>query len=141
MLMPRKRPPFVACWRDRHGKIRVYFRKERGPRLPLPDTIGSNEFNAAYHAALTEQLDPPRQRLVRATPGTIGALIISYIQSAAYIGLRETSKTGYRSRIEMLRIQHGHRSIVGLSRERIVTGISRSSGEPHRDCRSDKTGV
>jgi enterobacteria phage integrase len=123
MLMPRKRPPFVEVWRDRHGKVRVYFRKERGPRLPLPDSIGSDEFNVAYHAALTGQIDPPRQRHVRAAPGTIGALIISYMQSAAYRGLRETSKTGYRSRIEMLRTQHGHRSIEGLSRERIITGI------------------
>jgi hypothetical protein len=29
ILMPRKRPPFVEVWRDRHGKLRVYFRKER----------------------------------------------------------------------------------------------------------------
>ena len=50
--MPRKLPPFVERWRDRHGKIRVYFRKDRGPRIPLPDTIGSDEFNVAYEAAL-----------------------------------------------------------------------------------------
>jgi enterobacteria phage integrase len=49
--MPRKRPPFVELWRDRHGKVRVYFPKDRGARLPLPDAIGSDEFNAAYHAA------------------------------------------------------------------------------------------
>jgi hypothetical protein len=48
MLMPRKRPPFVEVWRDRLGKVRVYFRKDKGPRVPLPDTIGSDEFNAAY---------------------------------------------------------------------------------------------
>jgi integrase len=121
--MPRKRPPFVEVWRDRLGKVRVYFRRQRGPRLRLPDKMGSDEFNAAYHAALTGQFDPLQQRHVRAAPGTIGALIISYMLSAAYIGLRETSKTGYRSRIEMLRAKHGHRSIVGLSRERITTGI------------------
>jgi hypothetical protein len=45
-LMPRKRPPFVELWRDRHGKIRCYFRRERGPRVSLPSTIGSDEFNA-----------------------------------------------------------------------------------------------
>jgi enterobacteria phage integrase len=78
--MPRKRPPFVEVWRDRHGKVRVYFRKERGPRLPLPDSIGSDEFKVAYHAALTGQIDPPRQRHVRAAPGSIGALIISYMR-------------------------------------------------------------
>jgi integrase len=30
---------------------------------------------------------------------------------------------GYTSRIEVLRTQHGHRTVTGLSRERIVTGI------------------
>ena len=54
--MPRKRPPFVELWRDRHGKVRVYFRKAKGPRLPLPSDITSEEFTAAYQAALAGQL-------------------------------------------------------------------------------------
>lgn len=121
--MPRKRPPFVELWRDRHGKVRVYFRKDRGPRIPLPDAIGSDEFNTAYQAALLGQPEPVRDRFVRAVPGTIAALIASYMKSAEYIGLRETSKAGYISRLEALRTEHGHRTIAGLSRERIITGI------------------
>jgi integrase len=122
-LMPRKRPPFVELWRDRHGKVRVYFRKDKGPRRPLPDTIGSDEFNAAYQAALLGQPAPFRDGFMRAAPGTIAALITSYMKSAAYIGLRETTKKGYATRIEVLRTEHGHRTVAGLSRERIVTGI------------------
>jgi site-specific recombinase XerD len=123
MSMPRKLPPFVERWRDRHGKMRVYFRKDRGPRLPLPDTIGSDEFNAAYQAALVGRIAPVRERHARAAAGTINALVISYKQSAAYKGLRETTKAGYASRIETLRTMHGHRTVAGLSRERIITGI------------------
>jgi integrase len=123
MSMPRKLPPFVERWRDRHGKMRVYFRKDRGPRLPLPDTIGSDEFNAAYEAALVGRIAPVRERYARAAAGTINALVISYKQSAAYKGLRETTKAGYASRIETLRTRHGHRAVAGLSRERIITGI------------------
>src|SRR5271170_7081521 len=59
--MPRKFPPFVECWRDRHGKVRVYFRRARGRRIPLPATIGSDEFDAAYHAALAGQLALSRE--------------------------------------------------------------------------------
>src|SRR5439155_26688502 len=44
-------------------------------------------------------------------------------KSAEYIGLRETSKAGYISRLEMPRTAHGHRTVAGLSRERIITGI------------------
>ena len=121
--MARKLPPFVECWRDRHGKVRVYFRKERGPRVPLHDSIGSDKFNLAYQNALAGQLGPVRKRHARAATGTMGALITSYLQSSAYASLRETTKTGYSSRIEVLRTQHGHRTVAGLSRERIAVGI------------------
>ena len=112
--MPRKRPPFVELWRDRHGKVRVYFRKEKGPRLPLPDAIGSDDFNAAYQAALIGQPAPVRDRFVRAAPGSLAALIASYMKSAEYIGLRDTSKPGYISRLEALRTVHGHRTVRRL---------------------------
>jgi hypothetical protein len=94
--MPRKRPPFVELWRDRHGKIRVYFRKDRGPRLPLPNTIGSDEFNAAYQAALLAQPARVQDHFVPDAPGTIAALVASYMKSAAYVSLRETTKDWVR---------------------------------------------
>jgi integrase len=123
MLMRRKHPPFVECWRDRHGKVRVYFRQAKGRRIALPNSFGSEEFKAAYQAALAGQVAPVHERHARAAAGTIGALIVSYKQSAAYIGLRGTTKAGYTSRIEVLRTQHGHRTIAGLTRERIISGI------------------
>ena len=45
------------------------------------------------------------------------------MRSASYLALRETTKVGYASRIEMLRTKHGHRTVVGLTRQRIVSGI------------------
>ena len=120
-MMPRKLPPFVECWRDRRKILRVYFRKGKGPRVPLPDHIGSDDFNAAYQAALEGQIAAKRERREPDRPGTIAALIRSYLRSAAYVGLRATTKTGYSSRIEMLRTQHGHRTISGMTRAGIVT--------------------
>ena len=38
-------------------------------------------------------------------------------------GLRETTKIEYSARIETLRAEHGHRTVAGLTRQRIVTGI------------------
>ncbi len=60
--MRRKLPPFIECWRDRHGKLRVYFRKSRGRRVPLPATIGSDEFESAYRTALAGQLALGREK-------------------------------------------------------------------------------
>lgn len=93
MLMRRKLPPFVECWRDRHGKLRVYFRRDRGRRIALPTTIASEEFSAAYQSALSGQLTSAADRHHRPTVGTIGALIASYMRSSAYFGLRETTKS------------------------------------------------
>ena len=121
--MPRKLPPFVECWRDRHKKVRVYFRKGKGPRIPLPGHIGSNDFNAAYQRALAGQIAATRERREPEKPGTIAALIRSYMGSAAYVGLRNTTKAGYSSRIEMFRTQHGHRTVSGMTRAGIVTHI------------------
>jgi hypothetical protein len=39
----------------RHGRIRVYFRRDKCRRIALPSTIGSDEFRAAYQAAITSQ--------------------------------------------------------------------------------------
>jgi enterobacteria phage integrase len=123
ILMPRKLPPFVECWRDRHGKVRVYFRRGKGLRLPLPANIGSEAFNSAYLAALAGQSVTKVRARSAYTPGSIAALISSYMRSEAYVGLRQTTKAGYSSRIETLRTQHGQRSVGGLTRTRIITGI------------------
>jgi enterobacteria phage integrase len=121
--MPRKLPPFVERWRDRHGRVRTYGRPDRkGPRIPLP-AFGTDEFKAAYGQMLAGQLTPTRKREARPAPDTVAALIISYQRSASYVGLRNTTKAGYASRIEALRTEHGHRTVAGLSRERIITGI------------------
>ena len=90
--MPRKLPPFVERWRDRHGKVRVYFRKGNGRRIALPATIGSDEFDAAYQAALAGQLAPSREKHASLASGSIGALVVSYMRSSAYLGLRDTTR-------------------------------------------------
>jgi len=45
------------------------------------------------------------------------------MRSGSYISLRTTTKNGYASRIEALRTNHGHRSVAGLTRQRIASGI------------------
>ncbi len=121
--MRRKLPPFVETWRDRHGKLRVYFRRGKGRRVALPMEIASPEFDAAYQKALLGELQPKPLPKAPAAPGSIAALIVAYRQSAAYVGLRPTTKKGYASTLSTLEVKHGHRSVRGLTRERIVTGI------------------
>lgn len=118
--MPRDLPPFVESWRDRHGHHRVYFRRGKGARIRLPVAIGSEEFNRAYASALAGDPASGRQKRTPIKPGSLAALIASYMRSSGYIGLRATSKKGYFTRLEAIRRDHGQRTVSGLSRERIV---------------------
>ena len=118
----RKRPPFVEFFRDRHGKPRLYFRKDRRlPRIRLPGVVGSPEFNRAYEDALAGRLsNPTLARPAVAAQGTIEALVRSYMQTREYRDLRQTTKAGYASRLETIRTKHGHRLVAEMTRERIV---------------------
>lgn len=122
-MSPRKLPPHVEMWNDRHGKTRIYFRRGNGPRVALPGPPGSPEFEAAYADALAGNIAARRGRRAPDPPGTIGALCVSNYASPEFRDLRETSKAGYRSRIEIIRIAHAHRTLSGMTREGIVTKI------------------
>jgi hypothetical protein len=115
--MPRRLPPHVE---RNHVKGHTYlsFRKGKGARIRLPDDPSSDEFRAAYAAALAGET---RHTIRGDQPGTIGALIASYMRSAGFIRLRDTSKKGYMTRLEAIRIAHGARTVSGLSRERIIS--------------------
>src|SRR5215207_1346132 len=69
--MLRTRPQFVDVFRDRHRILRVYFRRNRGPRLPLPAdlTFKSEAFTLAYAAALAGSVPPPRASRPKTAPG------------------------------------------------------------------------
>jgi hypothetical protein len=60
--------------------------------FPAPITEKGVAYQTAYQAALAGQIAPAPERPVRAAAGSIGALIVSYKQSAAYIGLRELTR-------------------------------------------------
>jgi integrase len=123
--MPRLAPATIQ-----QGLRRAYFRRGKGPRVPLPADIGSDAFNSAYLAALAGQSETKgRARSVHAA-GSIAALIASYLCSAGYRSLRQTTKAGYASRIEVLRTQHGHRAVQGLTRERIVAVLQPYAARP-----------
>jgi hypothetical protein len=62
--MTRIKLRHVNEYRDRHGKVRRYFRRKGGRSIPLPGLPGSIEFMAAYQAR------SPSSRLPRPPLGT-----------------------------------------------------------------------
>jgi hypothetical protein len=77
--MTHIRLSYIHAFRDRHGKVRHYFRRS-GKRLPLPGLPGSDEFMAVYQAALTGVTIQKKQLGdERTVPGTLQALISAYL--------------------------------------------------------------
>lgn len=119
--MPRKLLPNVE---RNHVKGHTYlsFRIGKGLRIRLPDDPSSEEFRAAYAAAMAGET-AVKPTVKKDATGTISALIASYKASGQFTGLSETSKTGYTSRLESIRVDHGHRAVAGLTKDRIKTFI------------------
>ncbi len=123
MWMPRKLPPHVERNRVK-GRNYYSFRVGKGPRIRLPNDPTSQEFREAYAAALSgDPVDRRTSWAKKDAQGSIGALIASYMRSAGFVKLRDTSKKGYLTRLETIRVDHGQRSVSGLTRDRIISGI------------------
>jgi integrase len=119
--MPRKLPPNVE---RNHVKGHTYlsFRIGKGPRLRLPDDPTSQEFRDAYAAAVAGGI-AVKPSVKKDARGTIGALIASYKESGKFKALGKTSKDSYMSRLEAIRVNHGHRAVAGLTKDRINTFV------------------
>lgn len=126
--MPRPLPLHVERIRVK-GRVYLYFRIGKGRRTRLPEDPTSAEFATAYAAALAGQVAPDKKVLPSEVKGTIAALITDYMKHGTYRGLRDTTKKGYASRLEVLRQDHGHRTISGMTR----AGIQAKILDPYAD--------
>jgi integrase len=110
---------FVKSYVDRHGKARHYLRKPGFKPIALPGLPGSAEFMAAYEQALD---NAPRVEIAasRTRPGSINAMIIGYLGSAAFHKLAPISQQQYRRFFEGMRRDYGHLRIATLQRKHVV---------------------
>jgi integrase len=125
--MTRLKLDYVHEYRDRHGKLRRYFRRPGFKRIALPGTPGSDEFMAAYQLALAGQ--PARIEIGagRTKPGTVNAAIVGYYSSVAFRSLAASTQKLQRSILERFRAEHGDKRIALLPRDFIVRTLGRRS--------------
>jgi len=116
--------PYVNGFRnrDRHNqRVRYYFRRRGRKAIPLPGLPGSDEFMAAYAAALDAM---PDQNLElgdkRTQPGTVNALVVDYFRSSEWLALANETQKARRRIIERFRILHGNKRVALLQREHIL---------------------
>jgi integrase len=78
---------------DRHGNVRVYFRKS-GKKVRLRAPVGTPEFFEEYRQALVGE-HPSQRSLVqntKANPGTLRELVEGYYQCSAYRNLADRTR-------------------------------------------------
>jgi integrase len=110
----------VQTFRDRHGKLRCYFRKKGFKRVPLLGQPGSAEFMAAYQAALDGITALPLEiGATRTKAGTISALIIKFYNWRGFATLAPSTQKTYRGIIENFRTYHGDKPVAMLRRKDI----------------------
>src|SRR2546429_6063997 len=82
---------YVNEYRDRHGKVRRYFRRPGGRAIPLPGLPGSIEFMAAYQAALAV-VSPPPPSPKHIIAGSLAAAAAGYLRSPDFANLSPSSQ-------------------------------------------------
>jgi integrase len=118
------------------GRVRHYFRRGGAKAIPLPGLPGSEEFMAAYGAALAAIPGNNTAEIGAGTtsPGSISALVVAYYKSNAWAALEvDTRKTRWRI-IERFRAEHGNKRVALLRQEHLETmlaKIERPSAQRH----------
>ena len=128
--MARIKLKYVNAFANRGRKdkrVRYYFRRRGGKAIPLPGLPGSEEFMAAYAAALA---GAPHVAIGanRTLPGTINALAVAYYASDAWQRLATDTRKNRRRVIERFRAEHGDKRVALLRREHIVGMLAAIKG-------------
>jgi integrase len=118
---------YIQAFRDRHGKVRHYFRKPGCKRVALPGLPGSSEFMDAYQAALEGS---PKAASQGVKAGTFHSLIVAYYGSADYRTLADATQRTYRNVIEGFRTKYGERSVAALEPHHVRAMLDAKASTP-----------
>lgn len=91
---------YIKRFKDRHGKLRHYFRRRGCKSVALPGLPGSEEFMAAYQKALGQKVTVGEGRTVA---GSLSAIIAAYFLSAEYKALAPGTRHNYRLILDRFR--------------------------------------
>jgi hypothetical protein len=123
--MTKIRLAYVQEFTDRHGIVRRYFRKAGCKRVMLPGAPGSDEFLAAYSAALATL---PKAMTTKAGEGSVAALIATHYKSDAFTkALAPETQRMRRNILDRLRERHGDKRVRTLERRHIVMMLEKKA--------------
>lgn len=109
----RVRLKFVVEDVDRHGNVRVYFRRRGQPKVRLPGLPGSDEFMTAYKCALAGAIKPIPKPVkgAKSVKGTFRWLCEEYFGSAEFRALEPKTQLLRRRLLDRMCEQHGSKPI------------------------------
>jgi enterobacteria phage integrase len=124
--MTKLRLKFIQQYADRAGKIRRYFR--RGGKLlgALPGEVGSEEFMTAYAAYLAEKPEIATRPM---HADSLGKLIVDFYGHSMFTKCSAGTRRVYRSVLEPIAREHGHRSVAAMTAEHAEKILSRIGTE------------
>ncbi len=129
--MTKIRLQYINSYRDRHGKLRYYFRRSGFKKVALPGLPGSAEFMAAYQTALAAASTITEIGANRHKPGTVAATVSGYLASREYRdGLAAGTKRLRRGVLEKFRVQHKDGPIASLRRVHIERMLAEQPTAP-----------
>ena len=120
---------FVQAFKDRHGRMRHYFRRPGFERVTLPGLPGSAEFMAAYSAAVEDPVKVDHAA-GRVQPRSINALMMEYYRSTDFLTLNPSTSRAYRRILDGFRDVHGDKSAVTIEAHHLNAIFHAKSGTP-----------
>ncbi len=88
---------------DRHGNVRIYFRRKGQPKIRLTERPGTPAFDAEYQRAFSGELkSPSASRQIAAMPQTMRWLCEQYYASATFQSLAPSTRKVRRGILESI---------------------------------------
>lgn len=124
-------PLYVGWWKDRHGKMRMRFRKTGAKLYYFKRQFGTPEFEAEYAACLAGEAAPKIEiGAARIKRGTVSDLLNRYYRAPEFLGLAESTKATYRNQLERFRTEHGDKPVHLIERRHIKSIIGKMADRP-----------
>jgi integrase len=127
--MARIKLAHVNSIKDRHGRVRYYFRRRGFKNVRLLGLPGSAEFMEAYGAALADA-KPAEIGARRTQPGTVAALVAAYLGSIAFSNLAAETRRSRRGILERFRAEHGDKRVTLLGRQHVERMVAAKAATP-----------
>lgn len=131
--MVRRLPKRVSEYRDRHGTLRVRYRRQGCATYYFKAKVFSRDFWAEYEACENGTAAPPvvpgRDRII---PGSVADLITRYYGSSDWLGgMSEATRHVARRIIDKMRVALGDDPVAAINYARCQAILGRMADRPH----------